>query len=55
MARTRKGKKPIGYEYWSNRPGNRHGGWHVGPYAKKRTHRVERQQGEKETQDAETE
>ena len=50
MSRTKKGKKPMGYEYWSRRPGsNRHGSG-PGPEAKRFTHRAERRQGKKETQ-----
>lgn len=26
MSRTKRGSKPPGYEYWSRRPGNKHGG-----------------------------
>lgn len=42
MSRTKKGKKAPGYEYWTARPGNRHGGT-PGPAKKKHTHRTERQ------------
>lgn len=49
MSRTRKGSKAPGYDYWSARPGNRHGALGYGPYAKRRTHRLERQSGKKTT------
>ncbi len=41
MGKTKKGSKPPGYEYWSARPGNRHGGT-VGRFTKKQTHKAER-------------
>ena len=47
MSRTRKGKKAPGTEYWSRRPFNKHGQI-PGPFAKKRTHKRERQDGKKE-------
>lgn len=47
MSRTKKGGKPQGYEFWSARPGNKHGGGR-GAYSKTKTHRVERQQGKEE-------
>lgn len=43
MSRTKKGSKAPGFEFWSRRPGNRHGGG-VGAAAKTETHRRERQQ-----------
>ena len=49
MSRTKKGKKSPGDEYWTNRPGNI-GGGSPGPATKKRTHRIERRQGRKRTQ-----
>lgn len=44
MSRTRKGNKGPGFEYWTARPGNRHGGT-PGRITKTSTHRTERQQG----------
>lgn len=44
MSRTNKGSKPPGFEYWSKRPFNKHGG-STGKYAKKRTHKAERKEG----------
>lgn len=41
MSRTVRGGKASGYEYWSRRPFNKHGGV-VGPYTKRRTHKAER-------------
>lgn len=47
MSRTIRGSKPKGdYDYWTARPGNRHGEG-CGSYAKKLTHRMERHQGKK--------
>ena len=48
MSRTKKGSKGSGYEYWSARPFNKHGGYGLGAYHKKRTHKAERQQGKDE-------
>lgn len=47
MSRTVKGSKGWGFEFWSKRPGNRHGGG-VGRYAKTLTHSRERQEGRRE-------
>lgn len=44
VSRTRKGRKPPGYEYWSRRPGNKCCGA-VGPAAKRMTHKAERRIG----------
>lgn len=44
MSRTNKGGKGFGYEYWSRRPFNKHGGL-IGSFTKKRTHKAERQIG----------
>lgn len=41
MSRSKKGKKGPGYEYWTARPGNKHGAL-PGAFTKKRTHRWER-------------
>ena len=41
MSRTVKGSKAPGYEFWSRRPGNKHGG-EIGAYAKRMTHGAER-------------
>lgn len=43
MSNTIRGSKPPGYEFWSARPGK--GRMGRGSYAKKMTHRTERQQG----------
>lgn len=45
MSRTRRSSKAPGYEFWTARPGNRHGIHGYGPAAKKRTHRMERRAG----------
>ena len=42
MARTLKGSKAAGYDYWTARPFNKGGGL-IGAYAKRRTHKAERQ------------
>ena len=42
MSRTKRGSKPPGYEYWTARPGNKHGIQGYGKQAKKNTHRKER-------------
>lgn len=47
MSRTKSGGKGPGFEYWTARPGNRHGGA-IGKKAKTLTHRTERRQGERE-------
>lgn len=39
MARSKKGAKPPGYDYWTKRPYSSHG---FGPEVKKWTHRAER-------------
>ena len=44
MSRTVRGSKPPGFEYWSKRPGNKHGNL-MGIYAKKFTARKERSEG----------
>lgn len=44
MRRTSKGKKAPGYEYWSCRPFNKHGGV-IGKATKRRTHKAERANG----------
>lgn len=48
MSRTVKGKKGVGYEYWSKRPVSRNCGANPGRESKKRTHRLERLEGKKE-------
>jgi hypothetical protein len=45
VSRTKRGSRPVGYDYWSKRPGNKGGISGHGPDAKKRTRRTERQQG----------
>lgn len=44
MSRTVKGGKAPGYDYWSKRPLS---GSSPSPYAKKLTHKIERQQNKK--------
>lgn len=39
MSRTNKGSKPLGYDYWSKRPGS---GWGYGKHIKDITHSRER-------------
>lgn len=46
MARTKKGSKGVGYEYWGKRPGTSKSGGHPGKEAKKVTHRAERREAE---------
>jgi len=41
MSKTIRGEKGAGYEYWSNRPGNKYGG-RVGSTSKRITHKLER-------------
>jgi hypothetical protein len=45
MSRTVKGKKPIGYDYWTKRPYSSAG---FGPKIKKLTHKKERAIANKE-------
>ncbi len=47
MARTKKGKKSIGYEYWSRRSEYRE----PCRWSKTMTHRKERRQGKREIRD----
>jgi hypothetical protein len=47
MSRTQKGSKAPGYEYWGKRPGSGH--FAPGKYAKRVTHKAERQQGKKDS------
>lgn len=44
MSRTKKGKKGVGYEYWSRRSKYRE----PGRWSKTMTHRAERRQGKRE-------
>lgn len=46
MSRTKKGSKAPGYEYWTNRPGNR-GGAIPGKTSKRVTNRAERAEGKR--------
>lgn len=49
MARTYKGTKSVGYEYWSRR---NHKSWtNPGKYAKKATNKAERRKKRQELQD----
>lgn len=50
MSRTMKGSKGPGYEYWSARPGNRHGAY-PGKSSKKLTHKAERRAGKVSTRE----
>lgn len=52
MSRTKKGKRPVGYEYWSKRPVSRNCGASPGRVSKTRTHRLERLEAKKEIQKA---
>lgn len=45
MSRSRKGKKPIGYDYWGRRKPS---GLGFGKFVKLLTHRKERQQGKRD-------
>jgi hypothetical protein len=45
MSRTRHGSKSAHYEFWTARPGNRHGCSGYGAQAKHFTHRRERRAG----------
>jgi hypothetical protein len=57
MARTKKGSKAPGYDYWSRRPVKGTGSAGMasghGPEVKRLTHRSERRQGKTETHKAE--
>ena len=53
MSRTKKGKKAIGYEYWSKRPASNKGGATPSKYTKKRTHKLERIENKKKTEERE--
>lgn len=44
MSRTEKKQKGPGFEYWSRRPFNKHGGL-IGKFTKRRTHKAERHMG----------
>lgn len=50
MARSEREEPAAGKEYWTARPGNRHGG-ELGSFHKKKTHRAERRQGNELVQD----
>lgn len=50
MSRTKRGGKAPGYEPWSARPFNKHGGV-LGKYHKKRTHKAERREGKIEREE----
>ena len=48
MSRTVKSQKGAGFEYWTARPFNKHGGSyspHGNKFHKRRTHKAERQEG----------
>ena len=50
MSRTTRGSKGPGFEYWTARPFNKHGGLlspKGGKHHKKRTHKAERQEAKK--------
>lgn len=48
MARTRRGSKSPGQDFWSARPGNENGNGSVGKFAKTVTHRRERYRAQNE-------
>ncbi len=50
MARSKRGSKGAGYEFWSRRPGRWFGG--SGPIAKDITHRAERAEAKREIREA---
>ena len=43
MSRSKRGSKPPGFEYWTARPGNKCGGYPLGKFTKRQTHKAERQ------------
>ena len=48
MSRTIRGTRPVGHDFWSRRPpSNNKGAGGCGPYAKKRTASIERQQAKR--------
>lgn len=47
MSRTKRSTRPVGYEYWSKRPGSNNHGSPPGPASKKETHRKERAQSKR--------
>jgi hypothetical protein len=49
VSRTPKRQKSPGTEYWTRRPFN-HCGQRPGAFAKKRTHKAERQEGKKDAE-----
>lgn len=55
MSRSRKGDKGCGFEYWSKRPGTKKTGGSPGKFSKKYTHRLERIEGKKESEENEME
>ena len=49
MSRTKRETRPVGHDFWSRRPPSNHSGaGGCGPYAKKRTASIERQQSKQE-------
>lgn len=52
MSRTKKGRKPGGFEYWTARPGNKCGGYPLGKFTKRQTHKAERQQNKYRSKEA---
>jgi hypothetical protein len=57
MSRSIRGSKGSGFEYWSARPFNKHGGTlspNGGKFHKKRTHKAERQIGRADVRQADT-
>lgn len=50
MSRTKRGTKGAGYDYWSNRPGNR-GGAYPNKRNKRYTNRAERHDAKKLTKE----
>lgn len=52
MSRSRKGDKGCGFEYWGKRPGTKKTGGSPGKFSKKYTHRLERIEGKKESENS---
>ncbi|SAL02787.1 hypothetical protein AWB80_08439 [Caballeronia pedi] len=56
MSRSIRGGKGPGFEYWTARPFNKHGGTlspNGGKFHKKRTHKAERQEGRRDAREHE--
>lgn len=48
MSRTKRGRRPVGYEYWSRRPLSRRCGVSPGRPIKRLCHKIERAEGKAE-------